>query len=343
MAAEPLSNGAAHQSVPGRYILPVHKRPSYSANGKVAPPMLPVVDLGGDDDGRIAEEIIRAGREFGFFQVVNHGVPEEVMGAMMRAAEEFFGLPANEKMAYYSTDGKQLPRFHTSVRNGAGEEFLYWRDCLKLGCHPPEWPDNPRGLGAALEPYTAAVMAAARRVLRLTAIGLGLEEGHFDGSLSGSGLMNVNHYPPCPDPSLTLGAGPHCDPGLVTVLMENVGGGLQMLLHGDGDAGGGGVMWVDVDAAPGALVLNFGHQMEVVSNGRLRSAEHRVVTSARGARTSLATFVWPEPGCTVAPAQELVLAAGEGPLYKPHSYGEFLGAYLAEGGVKEAAMAHLKH
>ncbi|KAF7090812.1 hypothetical protein CFC21_093507 [Triticum aestivum] len=340
MAAEPLSNGATHLLVPGRYILPVHKRPSSSVNGKGA---LPVVDLGGDDDGRIAEEIVRAGREFGFFQVVNHGVPEEVMGAMMRAAEEFFALPADEKMAYYSNDRKKLPRFHTSLRNGTGEEVLYWRDCLKLGCHQPEWLDKPRGLGAALEPYTAAVRAAARRVLRLTAIGLGLEEGHFDGSLSGSGLMNVNHYPPCPDPSLTLGAGPHCDPGLVTVLMENVGGGLQMLLHGDGDAGGGGVMWVDVDAAPGALVLNFGHQMEVVSNGRLRSAEHRVVTSARGARTSLATFVWPEPGCTVAPAQELVLAAGEGPLYKPHSYGEFLGAYLAEGGVKEAAMAHLKH
>ncbi|XP_020155802.1 2'-deoxymugineic-acid 2'-dioxygenase-like [Aegilops tauschii subsp. strangulata] len=340
MAAEPLSNGATHLSVPGRYILPVHKRPSSSVNGKWA---LPVVDLGGDDDGTIAEEIVRAGREFGFFQVVNHGVPEEVMGAMMRAAEEFFALPADEKMKYYSNDGKKLPRFHTSLRNGTGEEVLYWRDCLKLGCHLPEWPDKPRGLGAALEPYTAAVRAAARRVLRLAAVGLGLEEEHFEGSLSGGGMMNVNHYPPCPDPSLTLGAGPHCDPGLVTVLMENVGGGLQMLLHGDGDAGGGGMMWVDVDAAPGALVVNFGHQMEVVSNGRLRSAEHRAVTGARAARTSLATFVWPEPGCTVAPAQELVLAAGEGPLYKPYSYGEFLAVYVAEGGVREAVMAHLKH
>ncbi|KAE8811951.1 hypothetical protein D1007_11177 [Hordeum vulgare] len=339
MAAEPLSNGAAHQSVPGRYILPVHKRPSSSVKGKVAPPVLPIVDLGGDDDVRIAEEIFRAGREFGFFQVVNHGVPEEVMGAMMRAAEDFFGLPADEKMVYYSTDGKKLPRFHTSTRNGDGEEFLYWRDCLKIGCHPPE---GPHKLGAALEPYTAAVTAVARRVLRLAAVGLGLEEEHFEGSLSGGGMMNVNHYPPCPDPSLTLGTGPHCDPGLVTVLMENVGGGLQMLLHGDGDAGGSG-MWVDVEAAPGALVLNFGHQMEVISNGRLRSGEHRVVTGARAARTSLASFVWPELECAVATAQELVLAPGEVPLYRPYSYGEFLGVYVAEAGHRDAVMAHFKH
>ncbi|RLM78568.1 hypothetical protein C2845_PM12G31160 [Panicum miliaceum] len=185
MAAEPLSNGAAYQSVPESYVLPADKRPGSSPSSAAA---IPVVDLGGDDPDRIVKQIMGAGREFGFFQVINHGVPGQVMGEMMSSAEEFFGLPTEEKMVLYSTDSKKLPRFHTSIGNDQ-EKLLYWRDCLKLGCYPFEqfrhqWPQKPARLRAALEAYTTAVRAVALRLLRLTAAGLGLDEGHFEGELT---------------------------------------------------------------------------------------------------------------------------------------------------------------
>jgi 2'-deoxymugineic-acid 2'-dioxygenase/mugineic-acid 3-dioxygenase len=274
-------------------------------------------------------------------QVINHGVPEQVMGEMMASAEEFFRLPREEKMELYSTDGKKLPRFHTSLGNER-EELLYWRDCLKLGCYPPEqfrrqWPEKPATLRAALEAYTTAVRAVALRLLRLTAAGLGLDERHFEGGLTaGAVIMNVNHYAPCPDPSLTLGLAPHCDPNVVTVLTDNGVHGLQTRKQG---GGGGG--WVDVvPRLPGALVVNFGHQMEVVSNGALRAGEHRVVTNARAGRTSLATFLTPAMGCAVAPAPGLV-ADGEAssPLYRPFTYQEFLSAYTALTGDRDAVLA----
>ncbi|KAG2655026.1 hypothetical protein PVAP13_1NG555100 [Panicum virgatum] len=150
-------------------------------------------------------------------QVINHGVPGQVMGQMMSSAEEFFGLPTEEKMLHYSTDSKKLPRFHTSIGNEQ-EKLLHWRDCLKLGCYPLEqfrhqWPQKPARLRAALEAHTTAVRAVALRLLRLTAAGLGLDEGHFEGELSaGPVIMNVNHYVACPDPSLTMGLAPHGDP-----------------------------------------------------------------------------------------------------------------------------------
>ncbi|RLN07067.1 hypothetical protein C2845_PM11G21500 [Panicum miliaceum] len=98
------------------------------------------------------------------------------------------------------------------------------------------------------------------RLLRLTATGLGLDEGHFEGELTaGPVIMNVNHYVPCPDPSLTMGLAPHCDPNVVTVLLDNGVRGLQARQRG----GGGG--WVNVEPLPGALVVNFGHQMEDVA------------------------------------------------------------------------------
>ena len=79
-----------------------------------------------------------------------------------------------------------------------------------------------------LEAYTTAVRAVALRLLRLTAAGLGLDEGHFEGELSaGPVIMNVNHYVACPDPSLTMGLAPHCDPNVVTVLADNGVRGLQ--------------------------------------------------------------------------------------------------------------------
>ncbi|CAL5040055.1 unnamed protein product [Urochloa decumbens] len=340
--AEPLSNGDAYQSVPEAYVFPEHKRPGSSPSSAAA---IPVVDLGGDDPDRIVKQIIDAGREFGMFQVINHGVPEQLMSEMMSSAEEFFRLPTEEKMALYSTDSKKLPRFHTSLGydlENDHEKVLYWRDCLKLGCYPLEqfrhqWPEKPASLRASLEAYTTAVRAVALRLLRLTAAGLGLDEVHFEegGLITGPMLMNVNHYVPCPDPSLTLGLGSHCDPNIITVLMENGVRGLQTRRRG-----GGG--WVDVEPLPGALVVNFGHQMEVISNGALWSDEHRVVTNARAARTSLAVFVMPEMGSVVSPALGLV-AGGKAPLYRPYTYQEFLGAFLATAADRDTILAHFQN
>lgn len=341
---EPLSNGAVYQSVPESYVLPEHQRPRSSPPSSAA--AIPVVDLGGDDPDRTAEQIVAAGKEFGFFQVINHGVAEDVMASMMSAAEEFFRLPTDEKMVHYSTDSTKLPRFHTSVGKEQ-EKVLYWRDCLKIGCYPFEefrhrWPEKPAGLGAALEAYTAAVRSVALRVLRLAASGLGLEdEAHFEGGelTAGPVVMNVNHYVACPDPSLTLGIAPHCDPNVVTVLMDNGVRGLQARRRrGEGEGGG----WVDVDPPPGALVVNFGHQMEAVTNGRVRAGEHRAVTSARAARTSLAAFVMPAMGYVVSPAPGVV-AEGEALLFRSYTYQEFVSVYTAATGNRDAVLARFRN
>ncbi|XP_066319905.1 2'-deoxymugineic-acid 2'-dioxygenase-like [Miscanthus floridulus] len=346
--AEPLSNGAVYQSVPESYVLPEHKRPGRSPPSSAA--AIPVVDLGGDDPDRMAEQIVAAGREFGFFQVINHGVPEDVMGAMMSAAEEFFKLPTEEKMAHYSTDSTKLPRFHTSVGKEQ-EQLLYWRDCLKIGCYPFEefrhqWPEKPAGLAGALEPYTAAVRGVALRVLRLAASGMGLaDEAHFEagGELTaGPVIMNVNHYVACPDPSLTLGIAPHCDPNVVTVLMDNGVRGLQARRRHRHGHQGDGEGWVDVDPPPGAFVVNFGHQMEVVTNGRVRAGEHRAVTNARAPRTSVAAFVMPAMGCVVSPAAGMV-PEGEAPFLRPYTYQEFVGVYTAANGDRDAVLARLRN
>lgn len=71
---------------------------------------------------------------------------------------------------------------------------------------------------------------------------------------SGLQIFAVNMYPPCPQPHLALGLPPHSDHGLLTFLMQNEIGGLQVK-HGG--------KWVNVDPLPNCLVVNIGDQLEV--------------------------------------------------------------------------------
>ena len=80
-----------------------------------------------------------------------------------------------------------------------------------------------------LAKYAEAVQELARRFLQLIAEGLGFDNhDFFDGDLSGGEtLMNVNYYPPCPNPSLTMGIRPHSDRHMLTILSQGEVSGLQ--------------------------------------------------------------------------------------------------------------------
>lgn len=102
--------------------------------------------------------------------------------------------------------------------------------------------------------YVMKVREVGSRILELICEGLGLEPGYFAGELSQLQIMSVHHYPPCPDPSLTLGTRKHCDTGLITILLQGDIPGLQVLKDGQ---------WIGVEAIPDALVINVGYQLQV--------------------------------------------------------------------------------
>jgi len=107
--------------------------------------------------------------------------------------------------------------------------------------------------------YATEVKKLAATILELLCEGLGLESGHFGGKLSEIPSLLVNHYPPCPDPSLTLGVSEHCDPNLITILQQDSDVfGLQVLKNGE---------WIGVEPISNAFVVNMGYQMQV--NSRL--------------------------------------------------------------------------
>ncbi|KAK7268279.1 hypothetical protein RIF29_20975 [Crotalaria pallida] len=310
--------------VPDSYILPPESRPG---NDTPLCNMVPVIDLGGElsfDNSSITQQIIKASQEFGFFQLVNHGIPKKLLDDVMQVAREFFELPIEDKAAIYSDDPKQGCRLHTSI-DYANEDVHYWRDVLTLPSHPLEqhiqnWPNKPTRYRDVMGSYSVKVRKLGLVLLDLICKGLGLESGYFNDERSSVQKMAINHYPPCPDPSLTLGLPKHSDPNLITLLLqgETEMHGLQVCKDGQ---------WFAVEPIPYALVVNIGHTMQIISNGKLMSADHRVVTNKRLARTTIASFIHPSLSCQIEPAEALIDDCNP-PLFKAFEYKDFYSTYM---------------
>jgi 2'-deoxymugineic-acid 2'-dioxygenase/mugineic-acid 3-dioxygenase len=178
-----------------------------------------------------------------------------------------------------------------------------------------------------------ALHKLSQTLLELIAEGLGLDSGFFSGDLSrGNTQLNVNYYPPCPDPSLTVGLLPHCDRNLLTVLSQGDVAGLQVK-HND--------RWLLVCPIPNVFVINFGHQIEIVTNGLLASVEHRVFTNSNKARLSLAMLVHPAIDCLVGPTQEMVSEENLAK-FKEFVFSEFCEAFDAAAGNREDVLKSFK-
>lgn len=254
------------------------------------------------------------------------------MRAMEAACEEFFRMPAADKAPFYSEDTGKPSRLFSSTTYEIGSE-KYWRDCLRLACGHPvgdtkfAWPDKPQMLRDVVEKFVEPTRAVGMELLRLLCEGMGLRPDYFEGDLTaGDVIINVNHYPPCPAPGLTLGLPPHCDRNLITLLLQSTVPGLQVAYKGD---------WINVQPVPNAFVVNFGHLLEIATNGLLKSIEHRAMTNGTVARTSVATFLMPPEDSVIGPAEEL-LGDGDPSRYRTVTFREFMRVYKTVGARRES-------
>ncbi|PSS14005.1 Protein DMR6-LIKE OXYGENASE 2 like [Actinidia chinensis var. chinensis] len=310
-------------AVPESYILPPERRPS------VVPPCktIPVIDLQGlhRDRTDLIQKIIKASQEYGFFQLTNHGVSEQLMQDVLVVGKEFFDLPGEEKERFYSEDTNQKCRLKSSL-NYDEEKVHFWRESFRHPCHPledyiHEWPQNPARYREVFGSYSIGVRKVGLLLLDLICEGLGLECGYFGGELSQGLLMSINHYPLCPDPSLVLGLPKHGDPYLLTLLNQGHVAGLQVLKD---------EQWLAVEPISNAFVVNINHMLQIISNGKLKSADHRVVPSSNAARTTVVSFIRPSNDSLIEPAKSLLVNECRPPLYKSCRCIDFLGSYRTD-------------
>ncbi|KAL9240339.1 hypothetical protein vseg_014573 [Gypsophila vaccaria] len=249
---------------------------------------VPTVDLNGfDTDLERRKDAVRQVREaaqtWGFFQVVNHGIPLEVLEEMMEGVRRFFEQDDEVKKGYYSRDYSRNFRYNSNFDLFSGNP-VNWRDSFSCCMAPtPPMPDElPMAFREILMDYSMQVMKLGRTLFELLSESLGLQPSYLNDIRCDEGMHVAGHYyPPCPQPELTMGNRQHADNDFLTVLLQDHLGGLQ-IRHDD--------QWFDVPPTPGALVINIGDLLQLITNDRFRSVEHKVLANSKGPRVSVAAF-----------------------------------------------------
>ena len=164
------------------------------------------------------------------------------------------------------------------------------------------------------------MQALAQRIMQLMALSLGLDESCFDNTFGNPGMtLRMVRYPPHPADAdeQTFGAGAHTDWGAVTILAQDMLGGLEVKMP-DGS-------WAPPTPIAGSFVVNLGDMIPRWTNGRYRSNPHRVrnLHGNGEPRFSLPFFYSPDYEARVEPLAVCV-EPGTQPRYTPCTVGEHL-------------------
>ena len=276
---------------------------------------LPLIDVAplvsGDGDAiATARAIDTACRETGFFRIIGHGVDPQLARDVDRLAREFFALPDEQKAAVAMARGGRAWRGWFPV----GGELTSGRPDRKEGWyagtdHAPDHPRvvagtplhgpnlvpaEPAAFAPAIEAWITALIPVAHTVMRGIALGLGLDADWFEQHLTSEPtvLFRVFHYPPGGADD-EWGVGEHTDYGLLTLLVQDDRGGLQVR----SPAGG----WIDVPPDPDVIVCNIGDMLDRLTLGRYRSTPHRVRNTSGLERISFPFFFDPSWDARVVP------------------------------------------
>ncbi|XP_050375449.1 gibberellin 3-beta-dioxygenase 1-like [Argentina anserina] len=287
---------------------------------------IPVIDL---HDPNAATLIRLASEQWGVFQVTNHGIPMNIVQEAELQARGLFELPRDQKLRAL----RSPESFSGYGRAPISANFtkLMWSEGFTMMGSPFEhaaqlWPDDysvQTHFCNVMEDYQKKMKGFCGKLLQLMLGSLGLD--HEDvkwlkrpkkSSRSNPQVLQLNSYPVCPDPTRAIGLAPHTDSSIFTVLNQCSISGLQVLEEGIG--------WVLVHPIPGALVVNVGDLMHILSNGRFKTTMHRAVVNEEHHRISIAYFYGPPYDVKISPPMKLI-DQDHPLLYRPVTWKEYLG------------------
>jgi isopenicillin N synthase-like dioxygenase len=278
-------------------------------------------DAAGAQRAAFLTELRAAAHEVGFFHLSGHDVDSQLQRELMESARRFFALPEAEKMAIAMVNSPHF-RGYNRVASELTRGQPDWREQIDIGAERPalprdanlpawarlrgpnQWPAALPELRPVVIRWQAAAEQVLIRILRALALALGqaadaLEplygnEPHYLVKLirypgvAARGDTRIGNSPGIGSvlgvgAHTALGVGAHKDSELLTLLLQDDQGGLQV------ETAQG---WIDVPPRPGTFVINIGELLELASDGYLRATMHRVVMPPAGVdRLSAAFFL----------------------------------------------------
>ncbi|TXG71446.1 hypothetical protein EZV62_000025 [Acer yangbiense] len=320
---------------------------------------LPIINLSSSplERSEVARLIVKACEEYGFFKVINHGVPNHIIAKMEEVSFKFFNKPVTEKQQA-TPFGYGCKNIGFNGDSGEVEYLLFPTKTLSIAqaqtSNPISIDDDPTKFRSVVSSYIEAVRELACKILDLMAEGLWVHDKSAFSKLirdvESDSVFRLNHYPPvlCSSSknnnsingsssnSCKVGFGVHSDPQILTILRSNDVGGLEISPdHG---------VWIPVSPDPttffinvaawwckvyadeaAALAFGFGFDddnVNVMTNGKFVSVKHRVLSNSAKSRMSVAYFGAPSLNARVTTLPELVTPT-KPCLYRPFTWAEY--------------------
>ncbi|GLT63699.1 hypothetical protein SLA2020_362430 [Shorea laevis] len=303
----------------------------------------------------LVSEIGEACKNWGFFQVINHGVPLELRKKSEDTSRRFFAQPSEEKRKV-RRDAVQVTGYYDTEHT---KNVRDWKEVFDFSVEDPtlipastdpddnevtkwynQWPEYPSDLREICEEYAKETQKLAYKLLELIALSLGLPADRFHGFFKDhqTSFIRLNHYPPCPVPHLALGVGRHKDAIALTVLAQDDVVGLEVKRKSDGE-------WIRVKPTPNSYIINVGDIIQVWTNDRYESVEHRVIVNPEKERFSIPCFFSPAHYTMVKPLEELTSEKNPA-RYRAYNWGKFLvtrkGSNFRKLNVENIQIYHFK-
>ncbi|OAY26695.1 gibberellin 3-beta-dioxygenase 1 [Manihot esculenta] len=277
---------------------------------------IPTIDLRDPDAAKL---IGHACETWGAFQVVNHDISLNLLDEVESEVRRLFSLPTTRKLKALRSPGGATG--YGLARISSFFNKFMWHEGFTIMGSPTDhakelWPHEYQKFCDIMEDYQKKMEELARNLMRqiLKYLATSEEEMDWFGSPGSASIcLQLNSYPLCPDPRRAMGLAPHTDTSLFTILHQRTSG-LQILKEGIG--------WVSVRPTTGALVVNVGDLLHILSNARFPGVVHRVVLKEAKQRYSVAFFYAPPVDFHLFP---LALSSGQIPLYRSVSVAEYVG------------------
>ncbi|OAY25989.1 gibberellin 2-beta-dioxygenase 8 isoform X2 [Manihot esculenta] len=275
---------------------------------------LPLIDLGcldmdeSDEKHKCEEEIARASQEWGFFQVVNHGISRQILEELRSEQVKLFKQPFDKK----SKEDKFLNFSSGTYRWGTPTATCLsqfsWSEAFHIPMTDISASNGFTNLSSTMEQFATRVASLAQKLAAILSEKLGRKSTFFqENCVPRTCYLRLNRYPPCPIPGEVFGLMPHTDSDFLTILYQDQVGGLQLVKDGK---------WFAVKPNPEALIINIGDLFQAWSNDVYKSVEHCVVTNPGVERYSTAYFF--------CPSYDIEIESGcECSLYKKFSFKEY--------------------
>ncbi|KAL5573462.1 hypothetical protein UlMin_023059 [Ulmus minor] len=287
-------------------------------------PVISLEKVNGEERKTILEQIKDACENWGFFELVNHGIPHELLDTVERMTKEHYRKCMEQRFKELVAS-KGLDAVQAEVNDMDWESTFHLRHLPASNIS--ELPDLDDEYRKVMKEFAQKLEKLAEELLDLLCENLGLEKGYlkkaFYGSKGPTFGTKVSNYPPCPKPDLIKGLRAHTDAGgIILLFQDDKVSGLQLLKDGQ---------WIDVPPMRHSIVINLGDQLEVITNGKYKSVLHRVIAQTDGTRMSIASFYNPGSDAVIYPAPNLVEKEAEekNQVYPKFVFEDYMKLYTA--------------